>query len=343
MNPEDNEIRQLRLRVSQLELLVASLVTSAGEEFDEVWRHFFRKFLRRKGRYYRKENYPDLDYLLEHVCRPRSQSRLNKLESRLTENENQNVERKRQLEYLSFAVETRVHEILSQVTSLANEKKELSAETHEWLALQSLGLDSTHARIRRFIPVRVYLSETPGYAIQNVSDAIDSVVRAFGFNISDEFPEVKGSWFKKWFVKTKEVAAQPEVAERLAKIERAIDLKGLGLPQASIDEKQAAAVTKLMKAVESVPNAAIQAGSILLIKINSSNGPIVQVRTLTQRELLHLENNQCLLSSPADLLQKLSALCNNTNRLPSEFQVNNDEGNTTNKSLKRTVRKRPPA
>src|SRR5882672_8785904 len=36
----------------------------------------------------------------------------------------------------------------------------------------------------------------------------------------------------------------------------------------------------------------------LPLKLPSSSGPMIQVRTLSQRELIHLENNQTLLSSP---------------------------------------------
>jgi hypothetical protein len=57
------------------------------------------------------------------------------------------------------------------------------------------------------------------------------------------------------------------VLERLEKIERAVELKGLGQPQAEIDKKQAAPVASLLKAVEKIPKAAIQAGSILLVKL----------------------------------------------------------------------------
>jgi len=42
------------------------------------------------------------------------------------------------------------------------------------------------------------------------------------------------------------------VLERLEKIERAVELKGLGQPQAEIDKKQAAPVASLLKAVEKI-------------------------------------------------------------------------------------------
>jgi hypothetical protein len=155
----------------------------------------------------------------------------------------------------------------------------------------------------------VYLSDTPNNAIGRVTAAVDHMLGAFGFGFADEFPEVRGSWFKKWFARGQEIMTQPEVAQRLKQLERAVQLQGLGQPQADIDAKQAGAVAELMKALADVPNAALQVGSILLIKLTSDKGPTVQVRTLTQQELIHLENNQNLLNSPADLLERLALLC----------------------------------
>ena len=82
---------------------------------------------------------------------------------------------------------------------------------------------------------------------------------------------------------------------------------GLGQPQAEIDAKQADAVSKLITALKDYPYGAMQVGSILLIKTNG-NRPSIQAKTLTQKELIHLENNQDLLASPATLLQRLSEI-----------------------------------
>jgi len=200
-------------------------------------------------------------------------------------------------------------EVIGSIDLLQHGQTTLSANTHEWLAVQSLGIDSSKARLSRFLPLRAYLSEVHGDTVEDISQAIGSVLEAFGFEIADEFPAEHGSWYKKWFAKTTEVMTQPEVAERLAKLERALELKGLGRPQAEIDEKQAAAVSHLITAVKDTPNAAIQVGSILLIKLSGPNGAAIKVRTLTQMELIHLENNQSLLDSPSDLLERLSDVC----------------------------------
>lgn len=103
--------------------------------------------------------------------------------------------------------------------------------------------------------------------------------------------------------------------KRLEKIERAVELKGLGQPQADIDKTQSQAIASLLEAVEKIPNAAIQAGSIILVKTTLTSGPTIKVKTLSQRELIHLENNQKLLLSPADLLENLSSIFYEPDRL----------------------------
>jgi len=111
------------------------------------------------------------------------------------------------------------------------------------------------------------------------------------------------------------VLSQPEVIERLQKIERAIELKAIDKPQADVDEKQASAIAKLINCLDKVPNAAIQAGSVLVVKLTTPKGPVIQARTLSQEEMVELENNQLLLQDPAKVLGKLTAACNNSRRL----------------------------
>lgn len=184
-----------------------------------------------------------------------------------------------------------------------------AAELHQWLANQTLGLIEQEMRTTRFLPMRAYLSDVPQNGLDELTAAIDSFIETFGFEVSDEFPEIIGSWFKKWFVRTKEVASQPEVADRLAKIERALELKGLGAPQAEIDSKQAGAIAALTTSLANVPSAAIQVGSILFLKLTIDGNAVVQARNLSQKELIIIENNQDLLNSPSTIMTKLAKLC----------------------------------
>ena len=210
---------------------------------------------------------------------------------------------------LSSDQERLSRDIDSGIGQIKKDSGVLAAELHHWLAIQSLGLDLSNVKIPRFIPMRVYLSDVPDEGVEGIVAAIGEFINAFGFEVTDAFPEVRGSWYKKWFAKTIEVASQPEVEKRLSKIERAVELRGLGLPQAEIDERQASAVSALINAIGPIPSAAIQSGSILLLKLTVDGQATIQVRTLSQREMIVLENHQDLLDSPKDILGKLAKLC----------------------------------
>ncbi|MER8622896.1 hypothetical protein [Mesorhizobium sp. M1143] len=208
-----------------------------------------------------------------------------------------------------------------RITELQNKQLETSREIHSWLTVQSMGLDTSDIPLTRFIPLKVYLSETENVSVTEVAAALSSLVEAVGFEVSDEFPGIKGSWYQKWFARTKDVATSDAVKERLAKVERALEIKGLALPQAEADEKLASAVEKLSKATEHVPSTAMQVGSILFVKVTKDDAPAIHVRTLTAVEMIQLENNPDLLSSPRDILQKLASLCSR----PSVIGADSDQ------------------
>jgi hypothetical protein len=279
--------RSLAVRIRRLEMLVYTLLLSTDDEEDDdhLWfelRHLFRR---------QRDGDPDFEFILDRLMKGR---------------------RRNQPESLLRKIETLRHEVQTLTTKLDG----LQVETHSFLAMQALGLKSDLVQSTRFVPVRAYVDETPDEAINTISAAISEVLIAYGFSVADEFPEIRGSWFKKWFAKSKEMLSQPEVLERLEKIERAVELKAIDKPQAEVDEKQASAIAKLIKCLETVPNAAVQAGSVLVVKLTTATGPIIQARTLSQEEMVELENNQLLLQDPAQVLGRLSAACL-SNRKPA--------------------------
>ena len=194
--------RSLAQRVRRLEFLLFSLLLSLGDEGDgeELWlefRHFFRRGLDRDF-----FDEPRFEFFMDRVFERRLRSQPESL--------------LRQVEQLQ-----------SEVRALEAKTDTVQIETHSLLAIQALGLPTDRVQSTRFVPVRAYIDQTPEGAINAISAAITEVLVAYGFAVADEFPEIKGSWFKKWFAKSKEALSQPEVIERLEKIERAVELKGL--------------------------------------------------------------------------------------------------------------------
>lgn len=146
-------------------------------------------------------------------------------------------------------------------------------------------------------PVRVYLST--GHDHQAVESALEELLEASGLEIFQRSPAVYGSWFRQFLARAKDGA--PTVEESVSKLARGIELQALHRPQAEVDAQQADAVAKLMAALDKEENAAIQIGSILLVKVDNN----YVVRTLTQLQLAHLERNPELFQDPATVLGQL--------------------------------------
>jgi hypothetical protein len=190
-------------------------------------------------------------------------------------------------------------------SQIANE----TATTHAYLAALSLGLDVAGVPLERFIPVRVYLSELSRESIDEVSEAVDGMLDELGFAETDDFPAETGSWFKKWFAKSKEAMTQPNVVEILKKGERALELEYLHCKQAEADRHQAEGTAALIQSLQGQSAAVCQIGSILLVKSTDSAGHSqVMTRTLTQSEIVALEQQPSALKSPVDVLRFLDGV-----------------------------------
>lgn len=152
---------------------------------------------------------------------------------------------------------------------------------------------------KRALPVTIYLADeadpTP------VEAAARQVLDAFGFDVVGWLPPIRGSWYKAFTARTKDSVNSPEFKTRLKKVERALELQTMHRAQAEIDAAQGDAVAKLITSLAGSPNAIIQIGSVLLIKVDG----VPVVRNLTRLELAHLEQNPALFRDPAGALHEL--------------------------------------
>jgi uncharacterized protein YjbI with pentapeptide repeats len=176
--------------------------------------------------------------------------------------------------------------------------------------LSNINLSNVHLKWAnlseaRLLPIRVYLSEGEPAQALGVENSIHLLANIFGFEIED-LPAERGSWFKSWFLKTKEVLSREDVVERLQKLERSVELELLGTKQAIIDKNQAEAVATLLQALQSQTSAILQIGSLLIIKCTADGKAQIFSRTLTQKEMIFFERNQHLLCQPSNILQVLS-------------------------------------
>jgi hypothetical protein len=133
--------------------------------------------------------------------------------------------------------------------------------------------DFAHSMARAGIwaEVSIYTSADDGTGLK---DAVVAALREFGLASAVEESPIRGSWFQRFWARSRQVRESEPVRERLAKLERALELAHLGKPQAEIDKEKAESVAALYSVVHEQNNAVVRMGSIIMIKTGtiSSSG-----------------------------------------------------------------------
>ncbi|MEU9690593.1 TetR/AcrR family transcriptional regulator [Amycolatopsis japonica] len=154
-------------------------------------------------------------------------------------------------------------------------------------------------QVARSVPVSMYLGS--GENAVEVEAAVRAVLDTQGIDIVEPGEPVIGSWFRLMLGRTKKTLTSEQMADLMARVERAIELQLLHKPQAEINAAELDGVAKLITALGKEQNACVQIGSVFLLKVD---GTIVS-RTVSQREMAFLERNSGLLSTPREVLGAL--------------------------------------
>ncbi|GAA0419223.1 hypothetical protein Acor_28900 [Acrocarpospora corrugata] len=149
----------------------------------------------------------------------------------------------------------------------------------------------------------VYLSDEP--ASSAVETAVVALAESFGWGVSAQIAPLRGSWFRTFRMKAKDLASTAEAKEIADEIRRAAELHGLHKVQAQNDNLQAQAAATLIQALQGTDQAVLLVGSVLVIKDKGQ----LAVRTLTQRQLIFLERSADM-TQPQKVLEVLE-LCGN--------------------------------
>jgi hypothetical protein len=179
------------------------------------------------------------------------------------------------------------------------------------------------------------------FSEKELVNSIKNILIEFEFEIANDYGPVYGSFFQKWIAKTKDPETREQIVSRLKKMERALELQGLNKPQAEIDEKQASAVAALNASLENISDAAIQIGSLLYLKVTKDGRSMVQVKSLSARQLIALESNSELLESPATVFREISKIASESAESTSSVPDANQEALTERRGAKDVPRKIP--
>lgn len=294
-------------RVRRLEALISALIIS-----DDLGDPDFGFFLRRA-----LDNPRDRDftYYLSEFLRYEERDgferrrsinrRLNKLEERTKE---LSVRLDQALSYNNEdSLASRVQTIASELRRLSDETGEMRQETHEKFVVDTMGLDHSKVAQKRFAPVRVYISEDSPKLVEIVEKATKEYTDALGFTPASEYPAEKGSWFKRWIAKSKDALTSEQAEEAFKKGKRSIELTTLDKKRAEVNRENAQAAGDFIRAIENVPNAVAQFGSLLIIKTTTPDGGCsVMTRVLSEKEMEFIENNQDIMKDATRVLDRLA-------------------------------------
>lgn len=154
--------------------------------------------------------------------------------------------------------------------------------------------------------VDAYLDIDDFVTARAVLSALDHMASVLGFERPEWEQLQRGSWWRRAKAALGRAVASEELATRLIKVERAIEVATLDRQQAEVDVRSAEAVAQLLAALQDVPQACLRVGSIMIVKYPGDSGPIVLSRNLSQLEIAALERFPEIQKKPRQALDALA-------------------------------------
>jgi hypothetical protein len=159
---------------------------------------------------------------------------------------------------------------------------------------------------RTEISVDIYLDTNDRLMAAKIFEAADSLMRLMGYESLFDEQIFYGSIFKRAKALAKSGLTSEELATRLVKVERALELEYLDQKQAAVDVQEAEAATKLIGSLSEVPQACLRLGSLLVVKYQDQGASVVLIRNLSQSELHALERFPEIQKNPRQALDALA-------------------------------------
>jgi signal recognition particle receptor subunit beta len=156
------------------------------------------------------------------------------------------------------------------------------------------------------VAVDAYLDTDDRDAATRIVQALDHIADLLGYDGPLDETIRAGSIWRRARAKIKAGVTSDEVRTRLIKLERALELQQIDTHQADVDLKFSEAVAQLTTSLEAVPQACLRVGSLLYVKYTDETGPVLLVRTLSQKEIRTLERFPEIQMKPRHVLEALA-------------------------------------
>lgn len=164
----------------------------------------------------------------------------------------------------------------------------------------------------QYLSATIYLSGNVSAEIElELFSAVKDILNSMDFTVIAHLTPERGSWYKKLFAKSKESLTQPEVQERLRKVEHAVELNKIGTPQAEITKTTAESLSIIISSLSDYKEGLVRIGSLVVAKTTDELGnEKLLTRTLSANELISIESNPGVMSELHQIFASLPVKTN---------------------------------
>jgi hypothetical protein len=151
------------------------------------------------------------------------------------------------------------------------------------------------------LPITIYLRDEFGHEL--VERAVEGLITAAGFTITERGDPVLGSWFRRMRATLGGAARSPEGRAVLEATALRADLELVQRPDAEVAALWMANIAPLLATLQNQGDAVIYLGVVLIVK---SDGKTFAYKLTTHQQLV-LNNSPHLLTTPESILRTLGA------------------------------------
>ncbi len=200
------------------------------------------------------------------------------------------------------------HSLWELLYYLKKNRKKLEAYIKSNIILSVYSEESSlYDNLNGKVNVLVYLDTNDEENVMKVKKAIYSFRRAFWLIEEDDFPDVYGSWFKRWVLRFSQITRDKAFKDKMQEIEYVLRQATVEKFQAENDNLKGLAAAEVIKSISNVQNAAIVIGTIIVIKVTGDGGESeIFSYTLTAKDLMLLKKNPDIIKKPHELLKELN-------------------------------------
>lgn len=206
------------------------------------------------------------------------------------------------------AIISLIHRFVKLLRIIKNEKEKIVRESNREVQLALLqNIELKNARLIRQFPVCVYLKD--GSNSKNVVKAIHNFLDALDAEILEAEPPKISSFWQKFTGFFRDKKTSDEIKDALEKGKKSLEIQQIKRPQSEVLLNEAKAAAQLLQALgeENQTSIVILSGLLVCVLVDQYGKKHQRVLTLTDEQMLFLNNNPSLIKEPEELLELIDS------------------------------------